>query len=228
MTDIEAINFTKDIFDLIKKAKTIEDLESISDRMEIPTKNRMNNDGYPKIEFSISPAEILLLQNSEILNNNYKFEIDITSKLTDPLAKILFATAWKNGDLKKVRHIIKGVMDSDVENSDQDDALVFYQFGKYLTKMPGQPIIDQHVIRAFAVYKSLDFNQISSLRKIELINKSHKLIINLYKEWLTSGELTNELKTLKDYTYRIDKLLFATGKTIKQHNKISKSFDANL
>ncbi|TAG58420.1 MAG: hypothetical protein EAZ27_01585, partial [Cytophagales bacterium] len=117
MTDVEAINFTKDIFDLIKKAKTIEDLECIPDKMEIPIKNRMNIDGYPKIEFSISATEIKLLQDSKILDDNYKFASDITSKLTDPLAKILYATVWKNGDLKKVRHIIKGVLDSDVENS---------------------------------------------------------------------------------------------------------------
>ncbi|TAE37419.1 MAG: hypothetical protein EAY66_05895 [Sphingobacteriales bacterium] len=218
MTDVEAINFTKDIFDLIKKAKTIEDLECIPDKMEIPIKNRMNIDGYPKIEFSISATEIKLLQDSKILDDNYKFASDITSKLTDPLAKILYATVWKNGDLKKVRHIIKGVLDSDVENSEQDDALVFYQFGKYLTKLQGQPIIDQHVIRAFAVYKLLDSDQISSLRKIELINKRHKPIINLYKEWLTSRELTNELKNFKDYTYHIDKLLFATGKSIKERS----------
>jgi hypothetical protein len=217
MTNQQAIKFTNDIFDLIKKAKTILDLENIPEKLEIPTKNRMNIDGYPKIEFSINQNEIQSLLESKILDNDLNFTTDITSRLTDPLTKLLYATAWKNGDLKKVKHIIKGILESKNENSEQDEALVFYQFGKYLTKVPGQPIIDQHVIRAFAIHTLTDLEQTTTLRQIEIIDKRHKKIIKQYKDWLTSDELTNELKKIKDYTYDIDKLLFATGKTIKNH-----------
>jgi len=213
MTDQEAIEFTNKIFDLIKRAKTISDLEKIQD--EIPIKNRMNIDGYPKIEFSLSGKEIQTLFDKKILDKDHNFATDITSKLTDPLSKLLYATAWKNGDLKKIKHIIKGILDSENENSDQDEALVFYQFGKYLTKTPGQPIIDQHVIRAFAIYNSTDNSQTTTLRRIGIIDKSHKTIISRYKKWLTSDLLTTELRSETDYSYHIDKLLFATGKTIK-------------
>jgi hypothetical protein len=41
------------------------------------------------------------------------------------------------------------------------------------------------------------------------------VIIRQYIAWLSSDELTNELKNEPDYSYHIDKLLFATGKTIK-------------
>ncbi len=126
MTDQQAIKFTNGIFELIKKAKTILDLENIPDKLEIPTKNRMNIDGYPKIEFSINPNEIQSLFDNKILDDNLNFTTDITSKLTDPLTKILYATSWKNGDLKKVKHIIKGILDSEKENGDQEEALVFY------------------------------------------------------------------------------------------------------
>jgi hypothetical protein len=101
MTNQEAIKFTKDIFDLIKQSKTISDIENIPDELEIPIKNRMNIDGYPKIEFDIKPNEIQSLIDNKILDSELNFTTDITLKLSDPFAKILYATAWKNGDLKK-------------------------------------------------------------------------------------------------------------------------------
>lgn len=218
MNDQQALKFILDIFDLLKKSKSILDLEEIPDKIGIPNKNRMSIDGYPKIEYKINQTEIQSLLNDKILDNNLNFTKDITSKLSDPITKLLYAISWKNGDLKKVRHIVRGILDSDKENIDQDEALVFYQFGKYLTKTPGQPIIDQHVIRAFAIYKLTDIEQTKALRQMEIIDKRHKLIIRQYKEWLTSDELTHELRNEKDYTYHIDKLLFATGKTIKSRS----------
>jgi hypothetical protein len=218
MDDQQTVQFIIDIFDLIKKSKTILDLESIPDKMSIPIKNRMNIDGYPKIEYKINQAEIKSLLDNKILDNDLNFTKEITSKLTDPLTKLLYAISWKNGDLKKVKHIVRGILDSEKEDCDQDEALVFYQFGKYLTKTPGQPIIDQHVIRAFAIYKLTDIDQTKALRQIEIIDKRHKIIIRQYKEWLTSDELTHELKNETDYAYHIDKLLFATGKTIKNRS----------
>jgi hypothetical protein len=217
MTDKQARDFTNKTFDLIKKSKTIVEIENIAEKMNIPIKNRMNIDGYPKIEFSISQDEIKYLQDNKIIDDNLNFSKDITTKLTDPLSKILYATSWKNGDLKKVKHIIKGILESNNDSVNQDEALVFYQFGKYLTKTIGQPIIDQHVIRAYAIYCSKDNNEIERFRKLETLDKTHKTIINEYKEWLLSSNLKQQLREEKDYSYYIDKLLFATGKTIKFH-----------
>lgn len=215
MTDQDAIKLTNNTFDLIRQSRTILEVENIADRLKIPDKNRMKVDEYPKIEFKITGEEIKTLLEQNFIDKNLNFSSTITSKLTDPLTKLLYAIAWKNGDLKKIKHIIKGVTDSENKDSEQDDALVFYQFGKYLTKISGQPIIDQHVIRAFAVYNETDNSQIKDLRKIETLNKKHKVIINEYKKWLTSDNLTTELRSEIDYSYHIDKLLFATGKTIK-------------
>lgn len=218
MTDQQATKFTNDIFDLIRKAKNISEIERISEIMSIPVKNRIRDEDYPRIDFSINQSEIQSLIDSNALDNNLNFTKAITSKLSDPLTKLLYATAWKNGDLKKIKHIINGIIATGDQSSDQDEALVFYQFGKYLTKVSGEPIIDQHVIRAFAIYKSTDLEQVARLRQLKMIDKRHKSIIQKYKEWLTSPELTSELKNEKDYTYHIDKLLFATGKTIKHRS----------
>lgn len=70
--------------------------------------------------------------------------------------------------------------------------------------------------RAFLIYELYDFRRATEFKQIEAINKNHKQIIEEYKEWLVSDELTQELRNQLDYSYFIDKLLFATGKTIKE------------
>lgn len=216
MTHLEAKEFTNQVFDLIKKSKTTEDIDNILDTLKIPIKNRMKSDAYPQIKFKLDKSDIDALINKDLIDKTtLTFKKDITEKLTDPLTKLLYSTVWKNGDIKKIKHIIKGIKEVNDNSNEQDDALVFYQFGKYLTKTPGQPIIDQHVLRAFAIYKSTDDNNIETLQKLETLKKTHKTLINDYINWLQSDELKNELKAISEYTYFIDKLLFATGKTIK-------------
>ena len=59
---------------------------------------------------------------------------------------------------------------------------MFYQFGKYLTKKPGEPIIDQHVLRAFGIFKADgDKDRIKKLKRLSLITKKEKrLMIFIY------------------------------------------------
>jgi len=216
MNEKESLKFIKKVFKSIERSKSIDDLNNILNFPEIPKKNIIKTDSYPKIEFSITENEIQQLIDNGFLDDELNFHKDITKKIENSLTKLFYATAWKNGDLKKMRHIIRGIMDAEKDKDEQDNALVFYQFGKYLTKTKGQPIIDQHVIRAFALYKEkeIDFN-IEQIRKIESLEKKHKSIIKAFKKWLTSENLTKELMKIKDYTYYIDKVLFAVGKTIK-------------
>lgn len=218
MTNQEAKILVDNIFEEIKKSKSVSDIKNIEEKykQDIPPKNIMNVEVYPKIEFTITNNEIDDLINRGLINKegSLEFTKDITSKLTDPLNKLLYATLWKNGDLQKIKHIVKGILESDKVNEHQNGALVFYQFGKFLTKEKGQPIVDQHVLRAFSIYKS-DSSQIDLLRKMGTIDKKHKNTIEDYKQWLISNELTEELKATQDYTYEIDKLLFAIGKTVK-------------
>lgn len=222
VTDQEAKDFATDIFDRIKKSKTIADLERI-EPLKIMPKYRMKIDQFPKIEFDIKPDEIRVLIDNKIIDKELNFSNDITSKLTDTLTKLLYATAWKNGDLKKIKHIIKGILDHEDVNDNQEEALVFYQFGKYLTKTLEQPIIDQHVIRAFGIYKATDNKDITDLRKLQTLNKKQRDLISAYKIWLTSEGISKELRQEMDYTYYIDKLLYATGKTIKINKQLDKN-----
>ena len=71
---------------------------------------------------------------------------------------------------------------------------------------------------------SSDLNEqkeIKSLLELQTINREHKNIIDQYRIWLDSTELKKELKSNIDYSYYLDKLLFAIGKTIK-HKKVKR------
>lgn len=218
MENIEAKKFTDRIFGLIRNANTIEELISIEEN-EFEDKYRMDKASYPKIEFAIKPSDINELVDRGYLNSDFSFSENVTEKITDPLTKLLYSLSWKNGDLKKLKHIAKGVSEVEIENPNQDVALVFYQFGKHLTKKEGQPIIDQHVIRAFSISNTNDANTIERYRKLGVIGKNEKEIINNYIVWLGSGKLSDNLKSMKDYSYFIDKILYSTGKKIKMKTK---------
>jgi hypothetical protein len=216
MTNQDAKKITNDVFKRICESESIDQIETIFEKLKIPEKNRMKSDTYPQIKFKLNKEDIdSLIKDKLIDEHTFTFKNDISKDINDPLTKLLYSTVWKNGDLKKVKHIIKGVTESNNNTIEQDDALVFYQFGKYLTKEDGQPIIDQHVIRAFIVYNSDDINKLEMLRKFKTFKKSDKDVIIEYKNWLKGDLLSKKLKAIPDYTYHIDKLLFATGKTIK-------------
>lgn len=233
ISDNDAKVFIDDVFNEIRKAKSIEEIEKIYFKTSIPEKNMMKDNYYPKINFKISRKDIIELQKNKKISEQYTFTSELASEENNTLIKILYSIIWKNGDLIKVKHIIQGIMHSELvddendndeadEENDNDeklDSLVFYQFGKYLTKENNEPIIDQHVIRAYKV-SICNEEEINESRKISILKgRDHIVLIDQYKNWLNSSEISKELKEVPEYNYYIDKLLFAAGKSIKLKNK---------
>lgn len=205
----------EEIFYSIRKSKNILDLEKIITNNIVLQKNKLNTNDYPKINFTIKSEEIDYLLKNGLIDKEYNLIASSISELKNPLSKLLYATAWKNNDLKKIKHIIEGIKDGNNEN--KKSALVFYQFGKFLSGN-GEPIIDQHVLRAFSIYYSNKSKE-PIIEVLNTITNKHKTLIKKYKEWLISDEINTELKLENDYTYHIDKILFAAGKTIKKEKK---------
>lgn len=213
MTNNEAKDLVREVFSEIEQAKSVHEIKKIIENRKESQQYLMNTTVYPKLNFSISIQEIEILKNSGFLTSENSVSNDIIN-LAPPLAKLFYATLWKNGDLHKIKHIVEGIIESDSNDSSKENALVFYQFGKYLTRKESQPIIDQHVIRAFAVYQAKDDIEVLKSRKINIINKSHNNIIKEYKKWLTEKP-TSDLRNDPDYTYYVDQLVFAVGKAMK-------------
>ncbi len=212
MENKDAKELVDNIFKKVETAGSLLDLKMIRDSEISP--NLMDEVKYPRLEFEITANDIKVLQNNDILDSEFELNHHEIGKIKDPLAKLLYALIWKNGDLKKLKHIINGINKANEEEkeSEQEDALVFYQFGKHLAKKSTEPIIDQHVLRAFALHKATDEREFEKIRKIGVINRQHKHLIYEYKEWLQN---LVKLKGIEDYMFHVDKVLFALGKTIK-------------
>ena len=228
----EKLKIVADIFDMILEADGIKGLKKIEANAEI-VKFRIDDKKFPKLDLGIKNEEFQKLFDEGLLNQedfsfvvNQKNKPDVMSKLTTPLEKFLFAMAWKNGDLPKLKHIINGFSDASklinsISDKDRESAFVFYHFGRHLSNPQEEPIIDQHILRAFIIYSLLkevkdgcNLEEISKYLKFETIRKSHVKWIKEYKKWLKSDELSKVAK-IENYGYYIDRILFALGKSIK-------------
>lgn len=101
----------EEIFYSIRKSKNILDLEKIITNNIVLQKNKLNTNDYPKINFTIKSEEIDYLLKNGLIDKEYNLIASSISELKDPLSKLLYATAWKNNDLKKIKHIIEGIKD---------------------------------------------------------------------------------------------------------------------
>ena len=172
-----------DAFERIKECTSIDCLKKISKDLQIPRKNLIDTESFSKIEFALTEGDIAELKRQKIISLDLFLNPGITGKIVDPLTKLLYALAWKNGDLKKVRHILKGVLHDCPYTTDPEDGFVFHQFGRYLTKRPGEPIVDQHVLRAFGIHQVTDEGEIQAYQQMELIGKKQAPLITLYRSW---------------------------------------------
>jgi hypothetical protein len=220
-SDTDIKSWVDDAFQKLSKATSIAEVELIPDTLKILPQNKLSTENYPEMKFNLTVEEIQELKSSGLLQENNTFSAALSAATLDPVAKLLYAIAWKNGDLQKVKHIVAGVLNcKEADTHDREDGIVFYQFGRYLSKTPGEPIIDQHVLRAFGISQTNDLTEIKRLRKLSVISKKENKLIKAYKAWLRTGEgLQESLREEEGYTYYLDKLLFEIGKTIKINKK---------
>jgi hypothetical protein len=216
MTD--AVTRVKKIFSLIENASTIDELMKIQNQFtpkEI--KDFFPSNKYPKLEFSLSPEEVNQLKKEKVLDSDGTISKCCAKNnvLRTPLEKLLYSIIWKNGDLGKEKHITDGVL-ATRENKEikNEKGLVFYQFGKHL-KDKINPIIDQHVVRAFSLYEACesDIENINKILKKETINAKDKHVFSRYVKWQSKHKL--KVSNPAEFTYYLDRLMFGLGKSVK-------------
>ena len=103
----EKVKRVTDIFAMILEAKDIKGLEKI-EKIDDIKNYKIDLKKYPELKFSINKGDINELTSKNIINSQ-----DFQDNLKTPLEKLLYAMAWKNGDLLKLMHILKGIQDSD-------------------------------------------------------------------------------------------------------------------
>ena len=166
-------------------------------------KYKFDQEKYPRLNLSISKEEIEKLKEEKFITDDNTVNV-ISNAL--PITKLLYAVLWKQGDLAKIKHIISGIISQ--ADEEYNKGLIFYQFGKHLSNKNKEPIVDQHVLRAWETF----YNN-TNLKKEK---QSPSQLIKGYKKWLNES-LRVEFKTCENYLYHIDKLLFAVGKYIKNN-----------
>lgn len=203
-------------------------VEAIFDKYKNINNVKPNIEKFPRIQFSLSIEEVEEMQRGGILDHEFRLTKEIFHQITksqngssngikhSPLEKLLYSVLWKQGDLGKERHIIEGICKKEIT----DEGIVFNYFGKHLNNKI-EPIIDQHVIRAFRM-KSIKPSD-TSVRKIRMkdfsiskkgVKAKHELI-NDYLDWHKKLRDTYPEKIRADFTYHLDLLLFGLGKYIK-------------
>lgn len=222
MTD--ALTRVKKIFSLIESASTIDELKAIQNQFTLKEiKDYFPSDKYPQLKFSLSSDEVNQLKKEQILDSNGSISKNCAEDnfLRTPLEKLLYSVLWKNGDLGKEKHITDGVLGiRDNQEIKNEKGLVFYHFGKHLQNKTN-PIIDQHVIRAFQLYEASesDLEHIDKILKKETLSSKDKATFLRYVEWQNKHRLKD--KDPIAFTYYLDRLLFGLGKSVK--NKASRN-----
>ncbi len=194
MTNEQAKNLVMKVFDSIKEAKDIGDIEMVKENNELTKIPDLKK--YPRIDFTITRAEVEKL----------------SLKPTTPLEKLLYSALWKNGQLKRINSLIEGIR-SVKNEAPNEDRIVYYQFGKHLTGDKSEPIIDQHTLRAFEIYQSEE-SDITRIRRKSNYTKTDWPLVKCYKEWLTAN-INENIRNTDDYPFVVDQIIFALGKQVK-------------
>ena len=216
MDNIKAHALVKQTFEIIMQARSSEELLNFIEADSLLNKNRLDREEYPELKLFISPEEITALKASGVLTETGRFDARLSSTKMSSLEKLLYAMAWKNGDLRKITHIVDGIHSAGSSTPRKNGAgQVFHQFGRHLADRK-EPIIDQHVLRGFMLWRhsGADDKQVNKIRRMNLLDR-HGVDINEYKNWLKTASLTKELRQESDHVMNIDSVLFALGKTVK-------------
>ncbi len=190
--------------------------DGFDDDLKLDSSKFIDRKKIPKIKFTITSKDIEELKSDGLLVEkdggtffspfiaNAEFPV---GKKVDPLIRLMYAVLWKNGDLLKVSRIISGITKTPADLNPQ--GFVFQQFGKFLAD-PGEPIIDQHVMRVFKIYKTWQTNHDVDLEPF-------------FKKGMTNSDANAYIAWVKDIVHNknasrddIDEILFALGKAAKK------------
>ena len=225
MNNLEALKLVETTFKEILDSRDVSALKDMLNNQPTLKKWRMDRSKYPELQLELTAKDISSLLADKV-DEDLRLHADLSARLETPLEKLLYALAWKNGDLQKVAHIIKGAADVRPTSLTNGPGQVFRQFGRHLADR-SESIVDQHVLRAFELYEQMNT---SNPVKVEAIRKKINwdkdvACIERYKLWL--NEHFNERQISEpEYVVTIDMVLFALGRAVKITSKRGNSEEA--
>ena len=212
MTTLEVYNKTKNLFAELEKCENLRSLEDFLQASNLEKEVKAFYEKYPAFDFRLTPNDITELRNSGVITETNTLNPDTFPK--DSLARLLAAVLWKNGDIKKVQHLIDGVLGIQEDRSEY--SLVFKQYGASLANS-AEPIVDQHILRAFEIYSLETYFEevVEKSRSKSLFKTKDRPLLNKYRAWFAQLLSTVPLSERSRYSEVIDKVIFIHGKAIK-------------
>lgn len=196
-----------DIISKINHAQGIEQWEALLGAL--PDKFIKEKERYPSISNLFKDIDL-----NEIPDTIEQINIKT------PTEKLLYAALWKNGDFLKISHIINGLKGKE---DTQVTAMTFHHFGKFLANPEENPIIDQHVIRAYvavAFEDPLDDNSLQKISKRGLLNsKIDTETAKAYINWVKAQHAKSPDDNRIELFNAIDDVMFAFGRMLKGNVK---------
>lgn len=203
----------RELFEKASKAKSLQELDMIINQESgISSIISEFEDKYPDFDLTVQNEEVDRLIAQGIINADHTINLSGEYKFST-FEKLLLAVLWKNGHITRIQPILDGI--TGVRKSESSFGVIFRQFGRSLTD-PDEPIVDQHVLRAFCTFG--DISEVKGRKEVPrktAFKDSDQELINAYREWFKN--ILQEVPTQEKVTfkYRLDKLLFAVGKRLE-------------
>lgn len=196
------LNIIKEIAGKIVDAWQTRDWIAIRNH-EALAKFKKSDKQYPPISSLFKPDDLEAIRGG----------IDIFNPVT-PLEKLFYAVLWKNGDLLKLPHLVNGIIDE--PNNTQ--AITFHRFGKFLAQPEENPIIDQHVIRAYKLVTTkdpIDDVLLKVIGKSGLLSSKDSDTCNNYIAWVKDQHEACPHEDRIHLFQVVDDVMFAFGRMIR-------------
>lgn len=199
------LDIIKEIVENIANARQTSDWKTILNHA-VFEKRQKSEKKYPGIAQLFSREDIEAIRDGLDLQNP-----------NTPLEKLFYAALWKNGDLSKLSHLIDGVKNA----PNNSKAVTFYHFGKFLVEPKENPIIDQHVIRAYKLVREhgrIDQKLINEISKSGLLTIRDSENYKNYMTWVKDRHITCPQEDKVELFQNIDDVMFALGRMIKSRS----------
>ncbi|MET0392373.1 MAG: hypothetical protein ABW019_04495 [Chitinophagaceae bacterium] len=197
----------RELFEKAEKATSLSELNGIiaSDSTISKTIKEFEHK-YPRFDLQIKPQQVQQLKENRFLNEDHTINLEREAEFT-PFEKFLLAVLWKNGQIFRVQPIVDGIVG--IKKSESEFGIIFNQFGRHLAD-PTEPIVDQHVLRAFC--------EATGRKKVPrktVFKTSDQKMIDEYRNWfkIILQRITEQEK--EEFRYKLDKLLFTIGKQLE-------------
>lgn len=206
----ECIHLT---FSQIEEAVSLKMLDAVIDEAGLREAYLKFFKKYPSVKPSLTVDELNVLKNEGLIDESNRLLLDKFATGT-PTVKLLYSLLWKQGDANKLQHLVDGILNSSIAESDH--TLILRQFGRNLASAE-EPIVDQHVLRAFEIFqlKSFDEKAVQALRKKGVYKRTDENLLTSYKKWLYKSRTRFSTEDLSPANDMIDKILFLIGKRVK-------------